>query len=200
MIKINLALQKRSSITADGKSGKSLLSNSQLEQLKELPIRRIAIPLVLAYVVSFGLDSIKEDKLADLDKLITKQKAEATKLESSLAKVKTYDALKKSLDADELAIKTKLDIIKKLMANRGFISKSLLSISSAAPKEVWLTGFKCDINSVTLQGSSLGFNQISDFMKNLNDTHLFSSIELVNSQQSKDIADGASFELTAKRK
>jgi Tfp pilus assembly protein PilN len=201
MIKINLASRKQSFISADGKTSKgssSLLKG--MDQLKDLPIRKILVPLLVGWLASFSLDSYKEETIAKLDKAIAKQKAEEVRIQSGLTKVKVYESLKKSLDSDELVIKTKLDTVQKLMADRGFITKMLLSMASATPKEVWLTGVKTENNVVQILGSSQGFNQISDFMKNLNEGQFFSLIELVNSQQTKDGSDTANFELKAKRK
>jgi Tfp pilus assembly protein PilN len=203
VIKINLALRKQSFISADGKAVKGatgLLQSLPLDQLKELPLRKVLLPLVVAYFASFSLDSYKQETIAKLEKGIAKQKAEEARIQSGLGKVKAYESLKKSLDSDELVIRTKLDTVQKLMADRGFIVKMLLSTASATPKDVWLTGVKTDSSGVSIQGSSLGFNQISDFMKNLNDGQFFSSIELLNSQQAKDGSDVASFELKAKKK
>ena len=202
MIKINLASRKQSQVSADGKGSKGPvgLGGMSLGQFRDLPIRKLAIPIVVAMVASYSLESYQEEMVENVNKSITKLKADEAKIQTGLSKVKSYESLKKSLDADELVIRTKLETVQKLMADRGYITKMLLSTASGIPKEVWLTGMKADKEAVQILGSSLGFNQISDFMKNLNDGRYFASIELLTSQQVKDGSETAAFELKAKRK
>jgi hypothetical protein len=203
VIKINLASRKKSSISAEVKSVKGasqLFKGAQFDELKALPLRKIALPLFVVLFASYILDSYKEETLEKLDRDIAKQKAEETKIRNSLNRMKEYESLKVSLESDEILIRTKLNAVDKLMLDRGSITKMLLSTSSAIPKDVWLTDLKVDQASVTFVGSSLGFNQISDFMKNLNDGQFFTMVELVNSQQAKVLSEIASFELKAKRK
>jgi hypothetical protein len=128
VIKINLALKKQTTVTAakEGRGGATnLLGNIRLDQIKELPLRRILIPVVVGYVASLSLDGYKEDRLNEVEQALAKQKAEESKTQAELSKVKSYESLKNNLDGDELLIKTKLDVVKKLMDNRGSIVRSL---------------------------------------------------------------------------
>jgi hypothetical protein len=66
-----------------------------------------------------------------------------------------------------------------------------------------LTEFRIEKSDLAFKGSALGFNQISDFMKGLNENAMLSEVELKNSQQFKDPSLGvetATFELKAKRR
>jgi Tfp pilus assembly protein PilN len=70
------------------------------------------------------------------------------------------------------------------------------------PPEVWLSQIKIVDGNVTLVGGSVGFNQISDLMKNLNENIYFKDLTLKKTEQVKDKAgrEYAEFELTAKRR
>ena len=156
MIKINLASRKWAFVSADGKkakgadAGPAFLKGLPLDYLKDIPFRKILVPLVVGYAASLSLESYKEDALRKLEKAIGKQKAEEVRLQGGLSKVKSYEALKTSLLSDELVIRTKTETVQKLMKDRGLLVKMLLSTASATPAEVWLTAVKTDSTSAVI--------------------------------------------------
>ncbi len=206
MIKINLATLKQSGLSSGAKGGAatsgSLLKGINLDQLKEFPLRKIGLPVVVALVANGLLNNYKEEELHKLDVFLSKLSSETAKLQTELTQYKRYDSVKKTMDEDEVTIKTKLEIIQKLILNRAEPLQLGRSVSSAIPKEVWLSEFKLDSTSISFKGSSLGFSQISDFMKNLRDNEFFMSVDLVDTKQtaSEMGAEAVDFELSAKRR
>ena len=199
MIKINLALRKQAGEGDPAKGGAA--GKVKLDALKGLPIRKIAIPLIVGVVASYLLDNYKEEEVHKLDLVVTKLNNEGAKYMSDAAKFKDFEPVKKQLDLDENLIRIKLDVIRKLTNGRAPQSKFLIAISNAIPAEVWLNDFKVEKNDVTFKGLALGYGQISDFMKALNSDAFFSGIELKNSQQEKmGSVEVASFELKGKRR
>ncbi len=180
----------------------SVMRNIDLDQLKELPVKKLILPIVLSFVASFGLESRKEEELALVSAQHTKLISENAKLQSDLNKFKSYESVKKTLDEDGAVIKTKLDTIKALISDRGAPLKILVSFSSTIPKDVWLTEFKAGKTEIRLKGNALGLSQISDFMKSLRDISYFSNVDLVDTLQAKDKSgsDLANFELNVKRR
>lgn len=206
MIKINLATRKQSASVggSDAKSSRvaGMKLDARLDGIKELPWRKALAVVVLYLVASYGLDDFKLEELAKVNAVIDKLTAEQTRLKAELAKTKDFDELKKSLDADEVALRTKIDTIQKLIRDRQTPPKMLLSLSGSTPKDVWLTDFQAKDDEITLKGFSLGYNGISDFMKALNESVYFGDLKLVNTTTGRDETglEAATFDLSAKRK
>lgn len=215
MIKINLALRKQAAGAQSSDAGDKAAGGGgglggikiskvaiDLDQLRELPLRQIAIVVAVYVVGGYVLEDYKAGEIAKVDATIAGLSAEKSKLTAEAAKMKGYEDLKKSLESDEKIMRTKIETIQKLIADRQSPPKVLISIAEAIPKDVWLQDFKIAKGEVTMKGYSLGFNQISDFMKSLNENVYFTDVGLKNTQQAKDEAgvEVANFELSAKRK
>jgi Tfp pilus assembly protein PilN len=205
MIKINLATRKQSGVMSETRLG-SLnlggLSKVNIDNFKDLPIKKLAVPLITGLLASYAVDFLKETEIKKQDDIIAKLNADGSVLQDEIGKLKSYEPIKKVVDEDEVTIKTKLDTIRKLIADRNFHVKVLLSISSTIPKNVWLSDLEVNTTEIGLRGSSLDFNQISDFMKSLTENAYFTDVVLKNSQTAKDETglDIASFDLMAKRR
>jgi len=211
MIKINLAARKTASLMdgPGGGGGKSRLTNIggmtkfDLSQLKDLPnLRQLVILLLVGYFGNYFLEDLKSEELKKADNATIKLKGEQGKLKTELEQTKKYEGIKKALEGDEIVIRTKLDTIQKLLQDRTTPPKLLVAVSSAIPKEVWLSSIKVEDAAISLQGDSLDFNQVSDFMKNLNESAFFKDVALKNTQQGKDESglETAKFELSMKRR
>jgi Tfp pilus assembly protein PilN len=160
----------------------------------------VMLPFIVGVAATYMLDSYKEDEINKIQKLIEKHAAEGRKLQTEVAKFKGYEGIKKALDEDETTIRTKLDTIQKLTETRAEPVKMLSLLSTSIPKDVWLTEYRIDRADISLKGSTVDFNQISDFMKNLRDSTRFADVELRDSQQQKEQAGGrvaSVFELKA---
>lgn len=204
MIKINLATRKQSGV--GGGESKAIkmaptLTNINLDQFKELPLRKVLVPLALAGVGYFLLNSYKEDEIRKLDAALGQMNAQNSTIQSEIAKLKSYEPIRKSLEQDEITIRTKLDTIKKLMADRSTPPRLLMSVANSMPKEVWLNELRLEKGQFNFKGTAMDYNQISDFMKGLNDNAFFSDVNLKDSQQVSDAkTDMANFEVMAKRR
>lgn len=207
MIKINLASRKGPS--SGGALGGTRLTMvglaraaPSLEQLKGLPIRKITIPLIIGFAASYTVDNLKEQDIAEMNVALDKVNAERPALLAQTNKMKAAEETKKTLETDESTIRIKIDTIQKLIAGRTTPPKLLMALSTAIPKDVWLSEFQLKSADIKLKGYSLGFNQISDFMKNLNENAYFMDLGLKTTQQVKDEsgAEVAYFELAAKRR
>jgi len=210
VIKINLALKKQSSAasSAGGGGGGGFLGagvgriDFRLDGIKELPVKKIASALLACIVLTYFFEGYKEDEVAKVDVVLTELRAEVNRLQAETGKIKGFDVLKKQLDSDEFILKSKIETIEKLVADRTTPPKLLMALSAAMPAEVWLSSLRIQDGEVTLAGGSVGFNQISDLMKNLNENIYFSELTLKKTEQSKDKLgrEFAEFELTAKRR
>ena len=217
MIKINLATRKESGLVGQGaKTPASLggmnvnLSKVNFDELKNLPIRKIIVPLAVCLIASYGLDIHKENEMIGLEEEAAKLQEQNKKLQVTVSNFKSYDTLKKSLDEDQLVIRTKLDTIRKLAGDRSFVPKLLVFISSSIPSNVWLSVFDLKDSDLKIVGSALGYHEIYDFMKILNDNPELKDVNIRNNQQNPSSQGGsksgavglemANFEFEGKRR
>jgi Tfp pilus assembly protein PilN len=213
MIKINLATRKQAvASSGDGSKagGSASLSgmltgfrnDSRLDGLKELPVKKFAVGILAVIAAGYLVDTFKDDELAKKETLLGTARTEQGKLKADLAKTKGYEDIKKSLDADELTLRTKIETIQKLIADRQASPKMMTAISSAIPAEVWLKGLKIEDAAVAFKGASMGFNPIADFIKNLKESAYFGEVQLQGTKQEVDEtgAPAAGFELQARRR
>ena len=205
MIKINLAARKSASLLETRGGDKSLtgMPKINLSALKEIPnLRSLVILALVGYFGNYFIEDLKTEEIKKADASIQKLKDEKGKLNHELEETKKYEGIKKALESDEIVIRTKLDTIQKLVQDRTTPPKLLVAISAAIPKEVWLSQIQVEDSNISLSGDSLDFNQVSEFMKNLNESAFFKDLALKNTQQGKDETglDTAKFELAMKRR
>lgn len=206
MIKINLATRKQAQDVAgkDGSSVSSALKKIDLAQINEiLPLRKILVPIAVGFVVSFTLDTYKEDEMKKIEMAFTQVNDEKTRLQTDLEKFKVYESIKKQLDGDEQAIKSKLDVIRKLMASKGGALKVILGIANVLPSDAWIKDLQYEGTAITIKGACLEYAQLSDFMRGLNESTLFSDVQLKSSEKLKvnnSKNSETTFELTLNRR
>jgi Tfp pilus assembly protein PilN len=144
----------------------------------------------------------KEEKIAEVDALLERGQAEGTKLKAELNKRADYEKEKTEMEGYERAIRIKLDTIYALVNDRSTPPKLLLTIANAIPKDIWLSELIIKDQELSLKGTSIGFNLISDFMRSLGETAYFKDVTLKGTEQSSEQAsdESKSFELQVKRR
>ncbi len=212
MIKINLALRKQSGAGASdaGKTGTGAFAlptgvsrmTLDIDQLKDLPIKSMVICLAVSAIAWYLSTTYKEEEMQKLADIQAKVSEERARLEEEIKKYKSFDEVKKSIDQDEFTLRTKIDTIQKLIADRSSPPRLMLSLALSIPKDVWLTELKISETETRFKGYSLGFNQISDFMKGLGESAYFTDLSIKKTEQSKDDlgVEVAAFELAATRR
>jgi Tfp pilus assembly protein PilN len=201
MIKINLATRKQSGLSGEVKS-QSIGKKVNFDQLKDLPLRKVLLPVLVGIAASYYLESFKEEEIKKLDDVFAKVNQETTRLQNEVSKFKDIESIKTSLDEDEVVIRTKLETIQKLIEDRGSSYRVLTALSNTLPKNIWLTEIRMEKTEVELVGMSLDLNHISDFMKGLEENAFFTGVELKGTRQVRDTSgvDASTFELKAKRR
>jgi Tfp pilus assembly protein PilN len=211
MIKINLATRKQSSMaTSDSRSGSGAFGygsfiprgDVNIDSLKALPIKNIVIYILLGVAVDFVVGTDKEDRLNAVNAQIAKVTAKKTEVEQELAKSRGYEEAKKNLEADELTLRTKIDVIKKLLEDRSASPKMMITLSAAIPDDVWLKSMKIDEERATFKGASLGgVNPISDFLRALSESAYFMDPQVSTAKEKDELAgDVDGFEVIARRR
>lgn len=203
MIKINFANQKQGGyLTKSGAGGtdlKGLSKTIDLEAIRELPLQKLVLPLIVFFGADYASNYFQQEQLSILDQQIEALKAEQSPLKAEANKLKSYEELRKSLEEDERVIRDKIDTIQKLVAGRSAPPRALIAFSTTLPENVWLSEIKTEGQVVVVKGLATDFNLISDFMKNMGENVQFSDLELKNTQQARDSGHGVvSFELSGR--
>jgi hypothetical protein len=206
MIKINLATRKQSVLVTEsgGQRAAKLFATGKftLPKAEDLPIRKIVIAAVSFGALWFTWNSYQKDEIDKFQQELTKLETEQTRLTTELGKTRNDEAKRKEVEADAATLKAKLDTINKLVTDRQAPPKILLALATDIPKNVWLTDVKLADTSISLKGNAVALDDISGFIKSLNESTYFSEFKLLNSQQALDDqqVEIASFELTGARK
>jgi type IV pilus assembly protein PilN len=207
MIKINLATKKRALNAATGriipnfKMDSSQLA-SALSELKELPLKKIALACVITVGASILVDGYKEDQIkaeqAEYDKIISQK----PKLLSESNRMKGLQELQESMASDEKRIRTKLETIKKLIGGRSAAAAVLEELAKITPTNVWLSEFSMKGSELSFKGLSQDFGNISDFTRNIQSSAMFSNMTLKDTQMAFDEQKRqiANFSVTAKKR
>lgn len=187
MITINLALRKQVSAVGNSKSGGDLssLTQSGLNGIKTLPIKKITLPLLAGFAASTWLDNYKDQTLAEYQSRLAAIEMESKNIQKEFSKYKELEKVKKSMDDDEHTIRTKLDTIRLLITDRSRTLSGMIALSKTMPDDVWVSEFRLDKSDMNLVGSASDFNQISDFLKKLKEDAFFGSVELRDAQQAE---------------
>ncbi|MEW6056510.1 MAG: PilN domain-containing protein [Bdellovibrionota bacterium] len=214
MIKINLAKKRKAANATTLTDIKSLNVSTLIAILKgggdggskldlRGPIPKIAIALVVCWFVSSTVEEIERDAVKKIDDQIHVIESERAEIQRKLDRIKGFEPLKRQLEEDEVAIRTKLECVTKLMENRNAPSRMMMHIAQVIPEDMWLTEFRVSPDVVRLEGATPGYNQVSDFIKALNGTSQFGEINLSGIQENVSAEKDQkfqTFELEAKRR
>jgi len=169
--------------------------------------KRSMIILGVVYLVILGgaswyVGSTKDQLLASVEAEATAVDSKITLLTSELNKTNGYEQIKKSLEADDKTIRTKITTIQELIRDRSTPPKILTTLSETIPKEVWLREFTLKDRHFKIGGNSTSMDVVSDFMKSLEETIYFKGVVLKSSKQETIKGGHASaiFELEAERR
>ncbi len=169
--------------------------------------KRSIIILGVIYAVILGggwwyEGGLKEEKLAAIDAETAALDSKLNLINSELNKTNGYEQIKKSLEADEKTIRTKIETIQELIRDRTTPPKILTTLSETIPKDVWLRDFALKDRHFKISGSSTSMDVVSDFMKSLEETIYFKGVVLKSSKQEtvKGGRGSAIFELEADRR
>jgi len=123
---------------------------------------------------------IQGRQIAGLDRDMETVKAEIERYNDQVAEVKDLDRLK-------IELKTKLRIIEDLNDKRVGPARVLGDLSIATPDNLWLVDFNEGAGSVTLTGMALDNETIARFMRDLQTSHYFHAVDLVETSRTSQL-------------
>tara|TARA_Y100000590_G_scaffold469812_1_gene659885 strand:+ start:4824 stop:5462 length:639 start_codon:yes stop_codon:yes gene_type:complete len=212
VITINLATQKKSNVVSvegeeskksgilDRLSGDGFSNKSAVFQ--SVPIIGIALTVIVYFGGGYFLDSYKEEELTKLNLQFQEIMNQQTKMQVQLKKLKNYKVLQAKIEKEERKLRTKIETIEALVAQRERSYQSLKTIGENIPSEVWLSNLSVKEGVVNFEGGATGLDYISDFMKILNESVYFSNLKLKSTAKlvSKAGIEYSNFSLSATRR
>lgn len=209
MIRINLAVRKQASYVGGGttRTGTLALSGRSTsfsalrmfsEESGQSLLKRILIPVFLSVIVYFGSEYYMQQERERMLAERTQIEAERSKIQDELKRIKGFESVKAELERNELILRTKIATIEKLIKGRDFTLKTLVALTQALPRDVWLQELLSTDVIYNIRGSTTDIGLISDLMTRLSKTIYFKDVTLKNSNTDPN-GKIATFELTARK-
>jgi Tfp pilus assembly protein PilN len=202
MIKINLALRKTSQLPTDTPKRQSLSIDT--EQLKAIQLPKIILCAIVAFFAYDYLETYKTEQLAILDQEVAQLQVQMAKLQNQKSQYSGYEEQKAAIERDGGMIRTKMETIQKLLADRTTPPKLLMNLAQAIPKDVWLTELRLQDDVATLRGAAYGgVPPVTDFIRTLESSVYFREVRTLTGFASDRLGNGIErtrFDLEARRR
>jgi hypothetical protein len=205
MIRINLAKKKTATSGGGSTFAASEGSGFSLKSVFEgrggdvwTVISVIGIPLALAYGANEFYEEYLQKRTGEVQKQVADRAKEREKLQRELQSVKGYEEIKKQLEQNSAVIRNKINTIEKLIRDRDFATKSLMTLAQSMPKEMWITEYAYSEKGYRVAGSSLDAGLISDLMASLQKSIYFTNLQLMSSSSTDGQGMKADFSLQGK--
>jgi type IV pilus assembly protein PilN len=136
----------------------------------------LAGSLVLVLLLALGAYSFYLIRINTTKSEISKAEQELSELKAKIGKIKELEKLKAE-------VTKKLDILTQLRREKTGPVDRLLTISQAVPERLWLTRYAESGTTVSLSGVAFTEELIAEFMRSIEQSPDFMSVELVVSEQ-----------------
>ena len=140
----------------------------------------IGIFIRMVFLIS-GLIGLKMYEVKNINRLNMQKSVLSEKLEEVKTKKENIEkqiATFGSLSSQSRQFNEKLDIIQSIINNRVWAIKGLDQIRSNIPGKVWLDKIQYRKKTFIIEGASISNKQIERFVEALENTHLFSQVNL----------------------
>ncbi len=152
----------------------NLLSDREAIQ-KETTRQQVSIfilTICLVVVILGGIQFYQYRQRQDLEQRIQYVQQEIKELEKKVGEVEKYKEAKKALE-------TKLQIIERLQKNKMLVVRLLDTIGETIPEKMWLQDLGLKGGKLSMEGYAVDNETIATFMRGLQGTKSFRSVELV---------------------
>jgi Tfp pilus assembly protein PilN len=210
MIKINLASRKTATALQSQGSGTGLtlqrLQNFKVEDAAALAgaipkFREFLILGVAIFAAQWFYDDYEKTQLAEFDQKVAQAQEAKQVQQKKLDETKKFDVERKRLEADELVLKTKLEVVTQLLEGRTQVPRVMIAVSSAIPNNVWVNSVQFDQKGGSINGAAIDFNLVGDFQRNLKASVFFKEVTLQGTNNAReDNLEVAQFQLTLQRR
>ena len=132
--------------------------------------------ICLLVVILGGIQFYQYRQKRDLEQRIQYVEAELRELKKKVGEVEKYKEAKKELE-------TKLQIIERLEKGKMLVVKLLDGVGETIPEKMWLDDLDLKGGNLSMEGYAVDNETIAAFMKQLERTQSFRSVELVLTEQ-----------------
>lgn len=136
----------------------------------------VAGTLILVLLLALGAYSYLLIKISSTKDEISKSEQELAELKAQIGKINELEKLKAE-------VTKKLDILNQLRREKTGPVNRLKTISQAVPDRLWITGYSESGTTVALSGVAFSEELIADFMRSIEQSSDFATVELVVSEQ-----------------
>jgi len=141
---------------------------------KAFPLTTVVIILIIA-VLAVGFILQRQMISSEKNRLQTAQEEKA-KLQYVVAKLE-------ELENQKAVFEKKINLITQLRAQQDGAVKVLDELSRKLPDWVWLTDVAYQAQAIQIKGNALSNNLIADYIYNLENSPIFSNVNLISSAQ-----------------
>ena len=136
------------------------------------------LTVIAVLLIALGIYSITLAKISAAKDEISKSEQEIKRLKEKIGEI---DNIKKF----QAEVKKKLDILNQLRSNKTGPATRLAKLSDAVPEKLWLTKYAESGEKVSLAGVAFNEEIIAAFMRNLQASGEFTTVELLVSEQTE---------------
>lgn len=148
---------------------------------KETAIQQViiaAVAVVVVAVIVTSLYIVKRVQVSTTKDDIASANNKINELKTKIGKLEELKTLKDQ-------VKKKLAVLSQLRKNKSGPAQRLASLSEHTPDQLWLTAYVESSQNVKLSGIAMTEELIAQFMKSLEASNDFMSVELVVSEQTE---------------
>jgi type IV pilus assembly protein PilN len=156
-----------------GPSAASVTSSGARQELAREVLTKVLLVASVYLGGDFLVSSVKETKLEQVRTESSALQAEVSKLDVEIAKRTQVEQEKKRIEDFEKILTAKLETIERLMQGRDDASKMLRELSGILPADVWLNSFDVKEQQVTMKGSALSIEPVTQFLSAVNSSPFY---------------------------
>jgi Tfp pilus assembly protein PilN len=179
MIRVNLLKNLGSSVSTSAGANFNLtgLSISPMGSADQNELIKLAVIKVLAMLaLVFVLKGYEFYNLANLKGQVAQTQAEAEAVKKKIASFGDVAQSIQKFTEQETQIEKRLGVIRDIAKNRLREVKTLDNLQSMIPNRTWIKQLILDNGKVSLSGYSDSEQDVTDLMKNISSSALFSSV------------------------
>ena len=139
-------------------------------------LRQLVVVVLFCALIQYLWVDYQDSEVKKVEAQLEKTNQELATVRQQLAKSQELETIKAQLEGDEKTLKTKLDTLTKLMSERATSFKALKSVSLLLPKEIWVKKVELKDATFVVEGGAVDYNNVSDFIKTLQESGSFSSV------------------------
>lgn len=144
--------------------------------IQQFIIAGVVVTLIIVVITSLYI--VKRVQISATKEDITTANNKINDLKSRIGKLEEVKTLKEQ-------VKKKLDVLSQLRKNKTGPAQRLATLSDLAPEQLWLVGYVESGTDVKISGIAFSEDLIAQFMKALEASSDFMSVELLVSEQTE---------------